>query len=390
MQYPSVKLSKNGIKKYLSGHLWFTKDDIKDFHSLKEKIAPGELVKVFSQEGYFLGIGYFNPLVYYCLKLLTKEEIEINQAFFEEKFRILYKFKKRLYPDDEALRLVFAEGDFLPGLIIDLYKDIAVVQTYTTGMEKLLSTILNALRGALSFVKGVVIKNDSPKRKEEGLSLYVKVEGEVKELVEVKMGGLKWLIPVIKGQKTGSFLDQRENRRFIKRVSKDLCVIDAFSYIGGFSFYALSGGAKRAFLVDRSSMALSIAEEIAKINGFKDKVILIEADVFHFLKNPPSAEVLILDPPAFIKSRKDLKQGERKYTTLYNLGTRALKEGFLMACSCSHFLEEEKFQTLLLKAIKKEQKQARILYKGIQAPDHPVNPGVKETSYLKALCLYLE
>ncbi len=389
MNYPPVKLLKTAIKKYLSGELWFTKEDIKDLIKLKKKIEPGSLVKVFSQEGLFLGIGYFNPQVYYALKLITKEEVKIDKSFFIARFERLYSFKKRLYPEDEALRLVFAEGDFLPGLIIDLYKDIAVIQIYTTGMEKLRSIILKALKTALPFLKGIVIKNDFSKRKEEGLPLYVKTEGKVEELVQIKMGGLKWLIPVIKGQKTGSFLDQRANREFIKKISKEFCIIDVFSYIGGFAFYALSGGAKKAFLVDRSSFALSIAEEIAKINSFKEKIIPVEADAFYFLKNAPLADLIILDPPAFIKNRKNLKQGEKKYSSLYSLGIKALNEGFLMACSCSHFLEEKRFEYLILQGAKKEQKQVKIIYKGYQAADHPVNPAVKETLYLKAMCLYV-
>ncbi len=387
MNYLTVKLSKNAIPKYLSGALWFTKQDIKNFSKLKETIQPGEIVKILSQEGFFLGIGYFNPQVYYALKLLTKDEAKIDEKFFKTKFERLYTFKKRLYPEDEALRLVFAEGDFLPGLIIDIYKNIAVIQTYTTGMERLLPLILKALKAALPFVKGMVIKNDSSRRKEENLPLYVKTEGKVEELVSVKMGGLKWLIPVIKGQKTGGFLDQRQNRNFIKMISRDLSVIDAFSYIGGFSFYSLAGGAQRAFLVDRSSFALSIAEEIARINGFKEKIILVEADVFHFLKNPPLTDMIILDPPAFIKNKKSLKQGEKKYASLYSLGVKALKKGFLMACSCSHLLEEKRFETLVLEAARKEQRQVKIIYRGYQAADHPVNPAVRETFYLKAICL---
>jgi len=136
MNYPSVKLSKSALKKYLTGELWFTREDIKDFLKLKEKFEPGEVVKVLSQEGYFLGMGYFNPYVHYALKLLTRDEVEIDEAFFVARFEKIYSLKRRLYPEDEALRLVFAEGDYLPGLIIDIYKQVAVVQAYTTGMER--------------------------------------------------------------------------------------------------------------------------------------------------------------------------------------------------------------------------------------------------------------
>ena len=388
--YPALKLSKQGLKRYLIGDLWFTQEHIKDFHKEKDRISPGELVKVFSQESYFLGIGYFNPKVHYCLKLITKEDMIIDEKFFCSKFTKLYKFKKIFYPEDEALRLVFAEGDFLPGLIIDLYKDVAVVQTYTLGMEKLLSFIIQGLKNAFSFLRAIVIKNNFSKRKEEGLPLYVRTEGDVEELLSIKMGGLKWLIPVIKGQKTGSFLDQRENRIFIKKIAKDAQVIDAFSYIGGFAFYALLGGAKKVFLIDTSSFALDVAKEIAQINGFMEKVVLIEEDVHQFLKNFSSQGILILDPPAYIKSRKDVKKGEKKYQSLYHLGIKALEKGFLLACSCSYFLEEEKLKTYLIDSARRLNKEIRIVYRGFQALDHPVHPVIKETCYLKSIGVYLE
>lgn len=389
MSYYKIKLNKKGVKVYLNSSLWFTKKDILEFEKISKEIFPGSLVKIYSPENFFLGVGYFNPNSWYCLKLLTKFETNIDEQFFYQKFFHLLKFKRSLYPGENCFRLVFSEGDFLPGLIVDVFERVVVVQIHTLGMENLRSFVISALIKLLS-PKAIVLKNDSSKRKEEDLEIYSEVVyGKVEDLVLVKMDEIKFLIPVLKGQKTGFFLDQRENRRFIMKIARELEVIDGFSYIGGFGFYCLKGGAKRVFMIDRSSQALEIAEEIAKVNNWKDRVITIAGDIFQILKNSPKAQLIVLDPPAFIKSHKHLEEGERKYEVLYQLGLSALEKGYFFGFSCSYFLGMERLKKFIQKGLSRLNKQGSIIFHGFQAPDHTVNPTIEETLYLKGLGVYV-
>lgn len=394
MRYYPIRLNFEGTKKVFSGGLWLTLKDTLEGEKLKEKIEPGSLVTLLTKEGLFLAQAYFNPKVYYCIKILTKEELPIDKEFFKNVFRKSLATRKRLYPAEEAFRLVHGEGDFLPGLIIDIYKNIAVLQIHTLGMEKLKEFILSGLREALSFLKGFFLKNDFEKRKEENLPQYVKFIGEnMEDPLFVEMDGIKFLIPLEKGQKTGFFLDQRENRRLLMRFAKDFIIIDAFSYIGGFSFYGLKGGAKKAYLIDRSSFALDLALEIAKINGWKNKVIPVEGDVFQISKNPPTeGDILILDPPAFIKARKDKEKGMKKYEKLYDLGLNFFhtRKGYLLLFSCSHFLKFEDQKFLIKRLLSRKNLKARFLKYLYQALDHPINPFIEETEYLKGLLLKID
>jgi len=390
MKYPIIKLNKRGIKKYLENHLWFSSQEIFQFEKIKNEIPAGSLVSITSEDNFFLGCGYFNPKSYYSLKLLTKENVVIDEEFFLKRFSKAMKLRKIFYPKENCFRLIFSEGDFLPGLIIDIYENVAVVQIQTLGMEKLKDFIITALKKFFDF-KAIVLKNDSSKRLEEDLELYIEIAyGKTEEIILAEMDEIKFLIPILKGQKSGFFLDQRENRRFIKNIAKDLVVLDGFSYIGAFAFYALKGGAKKAYLVDRSNFALGLAEEIAKINGYKDKIVPIQGDVLQILKNPPKSELLILDPPAFIKTFKDVKAGEKKYENLYFLGIKALEKGFLFAFSCSYFLKLEKMKGIIKNSLKRLNKEGTIIFQGFQAPDHPINPSVEETFYLKGLGIYVQ
>ncbi|MEZ0344501.1 MAG: hypothetical protein ABWJ99_06860, partial [Caldimicrobium sp.] len=222
MKYYPIKLNFEGTKKVFSGGLWLTLKDTLEGERLKEKIEPGSLVTLLTKEGHFLAQAYFNPKVYYCIKILTKNETPVDKEFFKRIFQKSFEIRKKLYPSEEVFRLIHGEGDFLPGLIIDIYKDVAVLQFHTLGMENLKEAILSGLREALSFLKGFFLKNDFEKRKEENLPQYVEFIGENKEdPLFVEMDGIKFLIPLEKGQKTGFFLDQRENRRILMKFSKD-------------------------------------------------------------------------------------------------------------------------------------------------------------------------
>jgi 23S rRNA (cytosine1962-C5)-methyltransferase len=386
MNHPEVILNREGLKKYLAGSLWFSKKEIHNFKAMKSKIEAGSLVKVFSQERFFLGVGYFNPAVFFSLKLLAKEDVEITEEFFKNRFLKALKLRKELFPGEKAFRLVFGEGDFLPGLIIDIFDKVGVVQIYTLGMEKLKKLVIQALEEVLPL-SAIILKNTMEKRKEEGLENYVEiVKGRVNEPILVEIDSIKFLIPVLTGQKTGFFFDQRENRKVVAKISKEKEVVDCFCYLGAFSFYALKTGAKRATLVDTSEKALSLAEEIAKLNHWKQKILILKTDVFQFLKNMKETEVIVLDPPAFIKSHKDIKKGEKKYESLFSMGIVKAKE-YCFVSSCSHFLTRENFFDMVMRCLRKSGKEGIILHQGFQAGDHPVNPFVKETLYLKSFLL---
>jgi len=251
MRCPIVKLNKKGVKNYLGNRLWFSFQEIFQFEKIKNQIKPGSIVNVLSEDNFFLGCGYFNPNSYYSLKLLTKKNVIIDQNFFLKRFSKALKLKRSIYPHESCFRLIFSEGDFLPGLIVDIYEKVAVVQIYTLGIENLKNFIIDALKNLLNL-QAIVLKNDFPKRKEEELELYTEIAyGKTEEIILVEMDEIKFLVPLLKGQKTGFFLDQRENRRFLKNLAKGCTILDGFSYTGAFSFYALKGGAKIAFLVDR-------------------------------------------------------------------------------------------------------------------------------------------
>lgn len=392
MEYPKVKLTTKALKKFLKGNLWFTKIDCLEFEKIEKEVEPGSLISLYSQDDYFLAQAYINPKTFYCIKILSKEKVKINEDFFFKKFEKALRLRKKLYSNERCFRLIHAEGDYLPGLIIDIFQDLAVIQLHTLGMENLKSYLYPALKRVLP-IKFVVYKNDFEKRKEEGLSMYIEAyPKDPQDPYLIEMDEIKFLLPIKEGQKTGFFLDQRDNRRILKKLSSSLTVIDAFSYIGAFSFYALKGGAKRVFLIDRSSKALDIALEIAKINGWKDKIILLEGDVFKILKEiKGTGDILILDPPAFIKSKQDLERGMEKYRQLYTLGTNFFeeREGFLFLFSCSSFLRLEDFKRLINEILTKSRKPFQVLKILTQSADHPINSMVEETFYLKGMWLSL-
>lgn len=369
-----------------------TEEDFEDPEKVKEKIEPGSLVSLFSRDNHFLAQAFYNPHSRFTLKIISYQRVSIDKDFFVEAFIRALSFRKRIYPQERAFRLVFAEGDFLPGLIIDIFDKVAVLQFHTLGMEKLKELIIEALSLAYPL-ESILLKNDFEKRKEEGLSLYVESYlKEPPEVLTVEMDSIKFLIPLKKGQKTGFFLDQRENRRFLSQLSKDLTVIDAFSYTGAFSFYALKGGAKRAFLLERSSYALEMAMETSKLNGWGDRLIPVEGDVFTLLKNPVAeADILVLDPPALIKSKKDFERGFKKYRELYYYGLNFFRQkgGLFLAFSCSHFLPLEEMKILLADLMRKIDRRGMFFKIFHQAPDHPINPFVRETEYLKGIGLQL-
>ncbi len=274
----------------------------------------------------------------------------------------------------------------MPGLTIDLYHEVAVIQISTAGMERLKPFLLKALREEFPL-RGLVWRNDLPVRQEEGLPLYVKAEG-LKGPFWVQIDGLFFLVDPVNGQKTGFFLDQRENRRRLTRYVEGKVVLDLFCYTGAFALVAAAAGAKKVLAVDRSGAALEIAEENARRNQLADRVTFIQDEVEHFLCYAPEAETIVLDPPAFIKHHRARKKGRKRYRTLNRKALdKLLPGGVLFTSSCSHFLSVEDLKAVVQEAA--TGRPLRLLEIGLQAPDHPILLAMPETLYLKGLFLEL-
>ncbi len=378
-------LNQKGTAKLFSGRLWLLK---KNFARLPD-FEPGEIGKIVSEEGLFLAKAYFNPKSRILARVLTRADEEIDTRFFVARFKKALCRRKEFFRGETCFRLIHGEGDLLPGLTIDIFDKVAVLQLATQGMERLKNFILPALKETLP-VAGLVLRCDLPVRKEEGLELYVAHEGSVAPFW-VKIDGLYFLIDPLSGQKTGFFLDQRLNRRKISGFTPDKMVFDLFCYNGAFALYAASSGAKKVLAVDRSKKALELAEENARKNRLLDRITFIQDDVENFLRYAPEAEVAILDPPAIIKHEKAKKAGLKRYEALNVRTIKKLgREGVFLSCSCSQFLSLEELLTITQRAAQKNNRAAFLFEIGLQAPDHPVYLPMRETLYLKAVFLRIE
>ncbi len=375
-------LNPKGLRRALSGGLWFFRGDFGQLPVFE----AGELGKILTPERQFWGLAYFNPKSSIIARLLTRKEETIDYTFFRACFEKALALRRSLYPGEEAFRLIHGEGDLLPGLTVDLYGHIAVIQLSTAGMERLKSEILKALKELIPL-KGFVFRNDLPAREEEGLPLYVEAEG-VSGPLEIVCDGLRFLVDPVGGQKTGFFLDQRENRRRITRYVQGKVVLDLFCYTGAFALYAAKAGAAKVLAVDRSKEALKIAEENARLNGLSEKIQFVQDEVERFLRYAPRAEALILDPPALIKKKKAYQRGKRRYRELIQRAFKTVKEGgVLLVCSCSQFLSLEDLIKICREEGLKTEQNTSLLEIGLQALDHPVYLPMPETFYLKGLFL---
>lgn len=361
-------------------------------------ITPGDIVDVLSQKGTFLGRGYINPQSRILVRLLTTAHEEIDAAFFERRLGQAIALRRTLgllgngsiRDDRGACRLVFGEADFLPALVVDRFADCLVLQTLSLGIERWKNDIVNSLVQILS-PRCVYERNDVPLREKEGL-LQQKgvVWGEEPGLVQIEENGLKLLVDIENGQKTGYFLDQRENRAAMAPfVGED--VLDCFCHTGGFALHAAKYGAKTVEAVDISQQALDFVQKNAALNGF-EQITTKEANVFDLLKQYQGEgkqyDTVILDPPAFCKNRAALRGAWRGYKEINLRGIRLTKPGgFLVTCSCSHYMTPGLFLKMLAEAAGDTGRQVRVVEQRFQAKDHPFAPGAEESLYLKCVIL---
>ena len=386
---PVLFLKRNEDRRLSAGHLWVYSNEVDTSKSPLSNFEPGSLAVIQSAAGKTLGAGYVNPRSLICARLLTRRpRAAIDAGFFERRLRSALSLRESLF-EQPYYRLVFGESDGLPGLVVDRYGSVLVVQIATAGMEAMRDLLLETLGRVLSPT-GILLRNDSSVRVLEGLSQETEVIGEVPETVTLTEGGVHFEVPLGAGQKTGWFYDQRSNRQAMHKYVKDRQVLDVFSYVGAWGLQAAAAGAAGVCCVDSSPVAQTFMEKNIAANGLADKVRLENGDAFDVLKalqdSDQRFDVVIVDPPAFIKRRKDIKSGEQGYGRLNRLALKLLApDGILISCSCSMHLSEERLQHIVHQSAGKMGRQVQILERGFQCMDHPVHPAIAETAYLKAL-----
>lgn len=389
MTLPTLRLRAKEDKRLRQGHLWIYSNEVDTKLTPLKEFESGSQVIVQSSQGKDLGVAYINPNSLICARLLSRRAKLFGRGQLQQKIESALALRDMCF-SEPYYRLVYGESDGLPGLVMDRFGDYVVVQISTAGMEALKEQILGALTRVLEL-KGVLWKNDGKMRLQEGLTEYVEVAmGDVPEMLTMFENGTQFEVPVWKGQKTGWFYDHRLNRDRINRHVKGKRVLDICSYIGGWGVQAAKHGAEHVTCVDASQQALDWVDNNAQINGLADKVSCIKGDAFavmeKLIEEQQQFDVVILDPPAFIPKRKDIRAGERAYEKMNQLGMRLLaNNGILLSASCSMHLSEQSLDAMLMSAGRHLDRHVQIIERGSQGPDHPVHPGIVETRYIKSV-----
>ncbi len=385
----TLEIKKNRKGPVLGFHPWVFSRAIKH---IPEGLAAGELVRLVSPEGEYMASGYFNSYSQIAVRIWGYRDGEpVDMMFFKHRFEQAAALRLRYaaLADTDAYRLVNGEGDLLPGLIVDRYADWLVVQFHTQGIERWKNEITTALLEAFGPV-GIQERSDSARRgRGEGGS--GPLHGDVPGQVEIKENGLRYLVDLKEGQKTGFFLDQRDKRLALRRYVKGERVLNAFSYSGGFTVSALAAGADHVVSVDSSAPALDLARANVELNGFSDELCgFVESDVKHYLRNYKAEPfgVIVLDPPAFIKDRRKKAVGMRGYRAVNEAALKLLaRGGILMSCSCSAHLSMEEFRYTLSEAGGAAGRRLQVLETFGHGADHPVGVAFTEGEYLKCVVL---
>jgi 23S rRNA (cytosine1962-C5)-methyltransferase len=385
-QLPVLRLKRNEDRRLHAGHLWIFSNEIDTGQSPLPKFKAGEVVRVLAHNDRALGLAYVNPKSLIAARMLETWKIP-DTAWLLARIRLALALRDRLYAKP-YYRLVYGESDGLPGLVIDRFGSSCVVQIGTAGMEQLKPKIQEALGKAFKC-DAILFKNDSSAREMEGLPGYVETaQGNFDKPALVVEDGLEYLAPLLDGQKTGWFFDQADNRRALgKYIRPGAKVLDVFSYVGAWGVRAAHSGAAEVTCVDSSASALEMAAANAERNGAR--LAIRKGDAFDVLedlaKSKARFDVVIVDPPAFAKRKKDLPKALAAYKRLNQLALQVTaEEGILVSCSCSFHVSPEELQDAIAKAARGADKRLQILEMGGQSHDHPVHPAIPETRYLKA------
>jgi len=390
MSLPSLRLKANADRRLRAGHLWVYSNEVDTAATPLSGFAAGDQAILEAAGGKPLGIVGVSPNNLICARLLSRDlKHSLDKSLLVHRIQVALSLRDRLF-DQPCYRLIYGDSDLLPGLVVDRFHDHLVVQLASATMERNNDAVLEALVQVLK-PRGVLWKNDSSARDAEGLERYVDTAfGAVPEWVALEENGVKFEAPVLQGQKTGWFYDHRMNRARLASYVKGKRVLDLFSYIGGWGVQAAAFGASEVFCVDASAFALDGVERNAALNGVAEKMTCVEGDAFEAMKELKNAEerfdVVITDPPAFIKRKKDIKNGEGAYRRLNEAAMRLLnKDGILVSASCSMHLEEDNLQNILLGSARHLDRNIQLLERGSQGPDHPVHPAIPETRYIKSI-----
>ena len=381
-------LKRREEKRLQNGHLWIFSNEVNSEKSPLKSFHPGEQVEVEASNGEQVGTAYVNPHSLICARLISRTLQRLDYSLLLDRFKLALNLRQQLF-SQPYYRMVYGESDLLPGLIVDRFGQHLCVQINTAGMDAITELIIDGLKTVLQ-PDSILLKNDSPMRSLEGLPRIIQsIHGESPDMVELVENGVRFMAPLQTGQKTGWFYDQRPNRYMLKDYVKEKRVLDVFSYVGGFAIQAAAFGAREIWAVDGSRAALELAEKNSALNGFDHLFTGAEGDAFHVLKalheEEEKFEVIVVDPPAFIKRKKDHKEGLRAYQRINELAMRLLHpQGTLLTCSCSMHLKRSELVEILGKCATRQNRHVQILAEGSQGPDHPIHPSIPETRYLKA------
>lgn len=385
-----VTLKKGEGRMLKSGGLWIFDNEIA---SILGSFEDGDIVAVHDFDGYGLGKGFINRNSKIRVRMMTRNRHqEIDEAFLKMRVQEAWDYRKKV-SDTGSCRVIFGEADFLPGLVVDKFSDVLVVQSLALGIDRLKDQIVELLKEVLAAdgikIRGVYERSDAKVRRQEGMELYKGFIGEPFDTnVEIEENGVRYMVDVKDGQKTGFFLDQKYNRKAIQRLCKDAKVLDCFTHTGSFALNAGYGGAKEVTGVDASELAVEQATLNSKLNGMEDRVKFICRDVFELLpeleEKGEKFDVVILDPPAFTKSRNSVKNAVKGYREINLRAMKLVRDGgFLATCSCSHFMTYELFTQTIHQAARNVHKRLRQVEYRTQAPDHPILWAAEESYYLK-------
>lgn len=387
--YPIVTLKKGEGRALKAGGMWVYDNEI---DTIEDNFTNGELVEVHDFDGYPMGVGYININSKITVRLFSRKIVEINEEYINDRLINAWEYRKHTV-DTSSCRIVFGEADFLPGIVIDKFEGVLVVQSLTLGIDNFKLMIINNLKDILAkdgiAITGVYERSDAKVRKLEGLPLVKGfITDEFDTNVMIVENGVKYIVDVKDGQKTGFFLDQKYNRLAIQKLCKGAKVLDCFTHTGSFALNAGVAGASSVLGVDASALGVAQATRNAELNGLSDTVKFIEADVFDLLPKLESDgeqfDVVILDPPAFTKSRNSVKNAIKGYREINMRGLKLVKNnGYLATCSCSHFMTPELFTQTINQAAKSVHKRLRQVEYRQQSPDHPILWASDESYYLK-------
>lgn len=385
-----VHIKKREAREFKAGGAWIYDNEI---DHISGDFQNGDIVSVLDFDGFFLGYGFLNTNSTIRVRMLSrKKENVISPAFLKARVKAAWDYRKAVI-DTSSCRVIFGEADFLPGLTVDKYEDVLVVESLALGIEKLKTLLLASLVQVLQEdgirIRGIYERSDAKVREKEGLartSGFLSEEFDTN--VAITENGVRYIVDVRDGQKTGFFLDQKENRKSIWPICRGKDVLDCFTHTGSFGLNAAAAGAAHVTSIDASELAIAQARENAKLNGFEDRIEYVVGDVFDFLPSQREAgrkyDVVILDPPAFTKSRNSVKAAAGGYREINRQGLHLVKDGgFLATCSCSHFMTAELFQQAIAQAARDAHKRLRQVEFRQQGPDHPILWANDASYYLK-------